>query len=322
MLVLVVVVYACWACLSLGLYQLLIKPVQRTQWGRCLLLYAIGMLLWQPLAAAIDFSITRALLNTTSGSLWNDILNMRFFYVYLHGVLYTTGFVACVGLIYIRHTRDIQLQAAQLQQSHTEAQRDLAQMKILVLQSQLSPHFLFNCLNAISALARTGATKALITANARLADLLRFAVQASEHALIPIQEELAFTQQYIALQSLRFEQRYHCTIHADHISNDIQCPPFILQTLVENAYQHSGHLSLSFIPIDITVFNTDHRLIFKVCNPQDQQHAEAEQQGLGIALDNLQQRLKMLYADRFDISQQQNGNCFCTSVSIPSGAKP
>lgn len=322
MLFLVVIVYACWGIVTATLFSLLNQPVRQGRWSQVGLIYLLGMLIWQPAAAVIDISASHVVLGSASGSFWRDLLNMRFFYVYLHGVLYTTGFIACTGFIYYRHTQQIQLESARLQQAHLEAQRDLADMKMLVLQAQLSPHFLFNCLNAISALARSGATKALIKANAGLAELLRFAVDATERSLISVTEELQFTRQYIALQEIRFGDRYCCRIHCEDLPGASECPPFVLQTLVENAYQHSTDAEANQIPIEIQVTADAQHLIFSVCNPYLAHHATAEEPGLGIALGNLRRRLSMLYPQTLypqgaSLEQSQQGSWYCTRVVIP-----
>ncbi|MGD1046174.1 MAG: histidine kinase [Bacteroidota bacterium] len=111
------------------------------------------------------------------------------------------------------------------------------EQELATLKAQINPHFLFNTLNSISAMASTDAeeTRTMI---AQLADLLRYAFESSKKDLVLLKEELQFVQDYIALESKRLEDRLTTKFQVDQSLYSYLVPPMILQPLVENAIKH------------------------------------------------------------------------------------
>jgi two-component system LytT family sensor kinase len=123
----------------------------------------------------------------------------------------------------------------ELQSSQLEAQLALAQLD--VLKSQLEPHFLFNTLNSIAALARNDGLAAE-NMTLQLADLLRSSLDAMGMHEVPLSRELTLLQKYIDIQQMRFQDRL--SVEMDIASNTLSAlvPNMILQPLVENAIRH------------------------------------------------------------------------------------
>ena len=87
--------------------------------------------------------------------------------------------------------------------------------RLRALQSQLNPHFLFNALNGIATLIREGdRTRAAATVDT-LSDFLRLTLQKLDSPEIPVREELAFVEQYLRIQRLRFGSSFRATVDAD-----------------------------------------------------------------------------------------------------------
>jgi LytS/YehU family sensor histidine kinase len=109
--------------------------------------------------------------------------------------------------------------------------------EVRALQARMNPHFLFNSLNALAALA-TVAPREIPRAAGRLRDFLRASFDQHERALVPLEEELAVVRAYLAIESLRFGNRLKIeeSIEAEVLA--VLTPPFSLQALVENAVQH------------------------------------------------------------------------------------
>jgi len=137
----------------------------------------------------------------------------------------------------------------ELQSSQLEAQLALAQLD--VLKSQLEPHFLFNTLNSIAALARNDGLAAE-NMTLQLADLLRSSLDAMGVHEVPLSRELTLLQKYIDIQQMRFQERL--SVEMDIASNTLSAlvPNMILQPLVENAIRHGigprrapGHVRIS-----------------------------------------------------------------------------
>src|SRR5271157_994777 len=126
-------------------------------------------------------------------------------------------------------------QERQLLSSQLEAQ--LARAQLEVLKIQLEPHFLFNTLNSIAALARYDG-EAAERMTLQLADLLRMSLDGVGVQEVPLHQELMFLQKYIDIQQTRFRDRLQVEIDIDPGTMDTLVPNLILQPLVENAIRH------------------------------------------------------------------------------------
>ena len=126
-------------------------------------------------------------------------------------------------------------QERQLVSSQLEAR--LAQAQLEVLKIQLEPHFLFNTLNSIAALARHDG-EAAERMTLQLADLLRMSLDGIGVHEVPLHQELAFLEKYIGIQQVRFHDRLQVESDIDPRTLDTLVPNLILQPIVENAIRH------------------------------------------------------------------------------------
>ena len=126
-------------------------------------------------------------------------------------------------------------QERQLLSSQLEAQ--LANAQLEVLKIQLEPHFLFNTLNSIAALARHDG-EAAEHMTLQLADLLRMSLDGVGVHEVPLHQELTFLQKYVDIQQTRFHDRLRVETEIDPRTLDTLVPNLILQPLVENAIRH------------------------------------------------------------------------------------
>jgi hypothetical protein len=117
---------------------------------------------------------------------------------------------------------------------HAQAQREAAlrasaenlSLRLALLQGQLEPHFLFNTLNSISALVRGAERAVALQALNRLSDLLRYALRASQQRWVSAADELAFVDDYVALQRLRFGKGLQWQTEVDTTDWALwACPP-------------------------------------------------------------------------------------------------
>jgi two-component system LytT family sensor kinase len=118
-----------------------------------------------------------------------------------------------------------------------ERTRAVASAEVRALQARMNPHFLFNALNAIAALA-TFSPRQIPVAAGRLRHFLRASFDQYERAMVPLEEELAVVQAYLDIESLRFGGRLKVEQTIDPGLLKVLIPPFSLQPLVENAVQH------------------------------------------------------------------------------------
>jgi two-component system, LytTR family, sensor kinase len=120
---------------------------------------------------------------------------------------------------------------------HDEQTRAAVSAEVRALQARMNPHFLFNALNALAALA-TFAPREIPRAVGRLRHFLRASFDQHERPLVPLEEELAVVRAYLEIESLRFGNRLKVEETIDPELLEVLAPPFSLQPLVENAVQH------------------------------------------------------------------------------------
>jgi two-component system, LytTR family, sensor kinase len=176
----------------------------------------------------------------------------------------------------------------------------LVQAELAALRHQVQPHFLFNALNAIAALMREGRADSAVEALARLSGLLRQLMQQSGRPEIPLRRELDYTQGYLAVEKVRFEERLELRFEADEACLDALVPSLILQPLVENAVKHG--IAQRRLPGRVTVAarRQGDRLQLMVAN--DPAENARPNPGHGIGLRATRERLERMYdgAHRLD----------------------
>jgi signal transduction histidine kinase len=121
---------------------------------------------------------------------------------------------------------------------HERARKMALEARLASLEARLQPHFMFNTLNAISALIQEDPNQAERTVE-RLAALLRFALDASERGVVPLEHELKIVTDYIEIERTRFGPRlgYALEIAPEAAAGEV--PPLTLQVLVENSVKHA-----------------------------------------------------------------------------------
>jgi two-component system LytT family sensor kinase len=162
---------------------------------------------------------------------WGLWRTMFLFFVF-DNIVNTYTMVAILGhmMLYYHSLRQRELRSAQLEGK-------LARAQLSMLKMQIQPHFLFNTLNAVSALTRDdprGAEDML----SRLSDLLRQTLNNDSEQEVPLRAELEFLGRYLEIEQVRFADRL--TIHLDPAAEtlDALVPNMFLQPLVENALRH------------------------------------------------------------------------------------
>lgn len=178
---------------------------------------------------------------------------------------------------------------------------ELEEQRLLALRAQLEPHFMFNALNAISALVLTDNKENALNGISGLSELLRYALTASEKDSVKLADELAFVQDYLALQKLRYGVRLQIKIEGvDEVISDADCLPLLLQPLVENALRHDLDCHQNASDIMLSFSQHESHLQIRISNPVHQNSAEDETSsnpGAGLGLRNTRARLHLAYGD-------------------------
>jgi two-component system sensor histidine kinase AlgZ len=207
----------------------------------------------------------------------------------------------------------LSLQRAQLQLAQAQAAAREAQLRALRLQ--VHPHFLFNALNAVSALVSNQSNREANRMLGSVADFLRATLAHDgrhEHSLA---EELALLDAYLDIEKARLGERLRLTMKAGPDLLDSAVPYLMLQPLVENAIRH-GIAPLSTPGrLDIRVERLGERLLVEVHN--DGRRPDRAGSG-GIGLANVAERLRHLYGDAQQVDAGWDGDArFGVRITLP-----
>ena len=134
-----------------------------------------------------------------------------------------------------------------------QLQKQLAEFEHKALHLQMNPHFVFNCLAAISSFIMQNGKEDAIKYLSKFSKLMRLTLEFSKESAIPIDKEIEALQNYLELEQLRFSQKFDFSIHkSQEIEDDTAIPALLLQPYVENAIIHgvAPKESRGFIKID------------------------------------------------------------------------
>ncbi|MEO7106923.1 MAG: histidine kinase [Rhodoferax sp.] len=219
-----------------------------------------------------------------------------------------------MALDQMRHAQQRELQSRAL--AH--------EAELQMLRTQINPHFLFNCLNSISALTSMDAAAARGMTIA-LAQYFRQTLSLSEQASIPLAQELAHCQCFLDIEAMRFGAKLAVDIAVDGTAQTAQVPPMVLQPLVENAVKHGIARSTCAGTVHITGTVRGAWLHLSVDNPtedDDGYNKGAADLGLGLGLRNIRQRLHALYGDQARITQRVTDHRFVVELTLPFTPTP
>lgn len=201
------------------------------------------------------------------------------------------------GLIKIvRHNVQFQLREAQTSAAHSKSELQL-------LQSQLSPHFLFNTLNNLYGLSITQHEK-IPPLLLKLADLLRYSVYDTKEVFVPLKDELTYINNYIDFEKIRIGERLMLTTAFESLPRpDIKIAPMLLIVFIENAFKHSKNTAEEHIFVEITLKTWADSILFSVKNsfslPQEGENVIDKHSGFGLA--SIRKRLELLYPNEHDL---------------------
>ncbi|MCC5452643.1 histidine kinase [Rheinheimera sp. UJ51] len=210
----------------------------------------------------------------------------------------------------------VSLLVGQLMLMHAERARLLAAQssaELQAFQARIQPHFLFNSLNALAELVHQSpqdAEQALLD----LADLFRAAMHAG--SLLTLEQELELARKYLALERWRLGDRLQVAWQLPAVLPAVKLPALTLQPLLENAVRYGVEPSLEPVTITVEVSVGKKQLAIILTNPLNAQNARQREQN-GIALQNIQARLELLFADKQQFSCRQVQDTFRVKLVLP-----
>ncbi len=187
-----------------------------------------------------------------------------------------------------------------------QSRRDLSQEKIeaelKLLKSQIHPHFLFNTLNNLYALALEKSDKAPDIV-IKLSSLLNYMLYECNVERVPLEKELAYIRDYVSLEKIRYGEILDLSFEISGSTDDYQIAPLVLIPFVENSFKH-GASQESFKPyVHLNIWIRDGKFTLKLENSvAKERSSDRADYTSGIGLRNVKRRLDIIYKDRYELT--------------------
>lgn len=198
------------------------------------------------------------------------------------------GFMLIISLGFLEREVDF----LEIENKRVSLEKELHQSKFLQLNQQIQPHFLFNTLNAILTLGRLGRLKDIVHALETLSLFLRYNYLEKE-SLVAWDKEWKHTENYLAIQKIRFGEKLKTVIRVDPEARRTLVPPYTLQTLVENAFKHGLDHKLGEKNIEIVLQRQGNWVSLLVLDNGPGEKIAEEESGVGLA--NLRKRFALTF---------------------------
>jgi len=295
---------------SIALTHLLRREVRRREW----LELPPGRAASRLLGGALVVGLTQAILVIAVQCIWSRTSPLsvgRSFFLGMWAsttvatIIWTALYTGVAALVRARRAR----------QNAIALELGMGEARLKALEAQIGPHFLFNCLNSLRGLIIENPAQAqdMVT---RLANILRHNLARDANPEESLAAQIEFTTDYLALESIRFEERLRTRFNIEPSTLTRAVPAMLLQTLVENAIKHG----ISHLPeggdVSISAHFETSTLVIEVENSGELVASPTESTRVGLA--NLRERLRMLYGATATVELRATGsNTVRATVRIP-----
>ncbi len=198
-----------------------------------------------------------------------------------------------------------------------EMRRLSSESELQAIRFQIHPHFLFNTLHSISALAGTDAKSAREMIG-NFSEFLRGNLNKDLRKLVPFNEELNQLSKYFAIEKIRFGDRLQFVERIAPESRSLLVPPLILLPLAENAIKYGLYGIVETVTVSIETEFSDGFLIIRMSNPFESETTQTIA-GTGFGLEALKRRMYLIFGIQDLVSTSSTGGTFTTTLRIPIG---
>ena len=195
-----------------------------------------------------------------------------------------------------------------------QLQKENMESQLQLLKAQVHPHFLFNTLNNIYSQTQLESPKGskMIVG---LSDLLRYILYEGQKPFVALKQELLMTIEYINLEKIRYGNKLDVHVLTPDKTDDIYIAPLLLIPFVENCFKHGASNMLQNPWINLTIALKETTLIMKLMNGKTPLSGNIqEKQGIGI--NNVSQRLNLLYKDKYDLQIREDEEVFVIDLKV------
>lgn len=196
-------------------------------------------------------------------------------------------------------------------EEHIRNEQAVAELNLL--KSQISPHFLFNVLNSLYALSlnKSDKTPGVIL---QLSDILRYSLYEAQEREIPVLDEVAIINTYIAIEKMRLPETARISFNHDEVDQTIRIAPMLLLPLIENAFKHGVDSTVGDSYINASLAKNGNSLVFTCENTFKEPKSKPKVGGIGIQ--NVRKRLELLYPSRHTLEIEKQEGIFKVTLLI------
>jgi two-component system, LytTR family, sensor kinase len=180
------------------------------------------------------------------------------------------------------------------------------------LKAQINPHFVFNSINTIYFQIdkeNTPARESLLA----FSEMLRYQLYECNGTEIPIEKEIVYLKNYVALQRMRKDENYNISFAVSEDVKGFSVSPLLFIPFVENAFKHVSHHPQKN-EVRIRIDRNDDKIGLTVFNTKENKTSTTDHKGIGLK--NVQRRLELLYKDRHELVINNNTNTYEVSLSL------
>lgn len=183
--------------------------------------------------------------------------------------------------------------------------------ELALLKSQINPHFFFNTLNNLYGLTVEKSDDAPNVV-LKLSDMMRYTIYMGKEDLVPLKDEVEYLQNYIELHKIRYQKKVDITFNHINITN-YKIAPLLYIILLENAFKHGVEKLTENAYIHMNLSTNKETILFQIENNFEQSETESK---IGIGLDNLKQRLNLLYPKKHQITINKSDAVYKLAIKI------
>lgn len=243
----------------------------------------------------------------------------------------------CFGIAfliaYITNLREGQKQRKILEAQKLQLEVEKSEANLNFLKAQINPHFLHNTLNFLYAKSipySPELSEGILT----LSDIMRYALSEgnAKDGKAPLKDEIEHVRNVIKINQLRFNNTLNVQFDVEGVLNGATIIPFVLITLVENAFKHgdlkntadpiiiklkvsdSNKFSVSVQPINLTVKNIESKKLYFYC--KNRKKSGPKELSTGIGLENIKKRLDLAYGDNYKFNVKEDGDFYTIELTI------
>jgi sensor histidine kinase YesM len=241
-------------------------------------------------------------------------------YRVVHHGIHLLFYILPVSLMSVALGMLIKLIRNYVERQVSEARASAAQSEseLHLLQSQLSPHFLFNTLNNLYGLSITRHEQ-IPPLLLKLSELLRYSVYDTKALFVPLQEEVSYLSNYLTFEKIRIGDRLSLSENISGMSVDRQVliVPMLLIVFIENAFKHAKNTDEELISVTFNLQVINGIIEFYAANSHESGRTQtAVNQHSGLGLENVARRLELLYPNAYELSTSDTDNRYEVNLKL------